>query len=150
MAGDERRAAGRGGLGGDHPEGLREDGRHDGGVGERKQVDEVPVLERPGEEHPLVVLLGQPLELVAVVAEPDDHRAGVEAVERLEQQVDALVLDQLPEVDDRRGVGGEERREARRVALIGEPLLPVSGVRAGHGGPRRAGPRERRAARPGG
>ena len=51
MAGDERRAAGGGGLRGDHAERLREDRGDDGGVGEREQVDEVAVLERTGEEH---------------------------------------------------------------------------------------------------
>ena len=51
VARDERRAAARGRLGGDHPERLREDRRHDRDVGERQQVDEVPVLERPGEER---------------------------------------------------------------------------------------------------
>ena len=48
---DERRAAARGRLGGDHPERLRKDRRHDGDVGERKQMDEVAVLERPGEQR---------------------------------------------------------------------------------------------------
>ena len=51
MPGDERRAAAGGGLGGDHPERLREDRRHDGRVGERQQVDEVAVLERAREER---------------------------------------------------------------------------------------------------
>ena len=50
MARDERRTAGRGGLGGDHPERLREDRRDHAGVGQGEQVDEVPVLERAGEQ----------------------------------------------------------------------------------------------------
>ena len=52
VARDERRPAGGGGLGRDHPERLGEDRRHDGDVGERQQVDEVAVLERAGEERP--------------------------------------------------------------------------------------------------
>ena len=43
--------AGGGSLGRDHAERLGEDRRHDGDVGERQQVHEVPVLERPGEER---------------------------------------------------------------------------------------------------
>ena len=50
VPGDERRAAAGGGLGGNHAERLREDRRHDRGVGEREQVREVAVLERAGEE----------------------------------------------------------------------------------------------------
>ena len=61
VVGDDRRAAGRGGLGGDHPECLREDRRHDGRVGEREQMHEVPVLERAREED--VEAVGQSLEL---------------------------------------------------------------------------------------
>ena len=53
VARDERRRAGGGGLGRDHPERLREDRRDDRRVGEREQVDEVTVLERPREEHAL-------------------------------------------------------------------------------------------------
>ena len=51
VARDERRRAGGGGLGGDHPERLGEDRRDDRRVREREQVDEVPVLERAGEER---------------------------------------------------------------------------------------------------
>ena len=80
MPRDERRAAAGGRLGRDHPERLREDRRHDGGVGEREQVDEVAVLERPREEDALPAqLAGLRLELGAVVAEADDHRPRVEA-----------------------------------------------------------------------
>ena len=50
MVRHDRRAAGRGGLGRDHAERLGEDRRHDGDVREREQMDEVPVLERAGEE----------------------------------------------------------------------------------------------------
>ena len=51
VARDERRAAGGGSLGGDHPERLREDRRNDGGVRERQQVHEVAMLERAREER---------------------------------------------------------------------------------------------------
>ena len=58
------------------------------------------------------------LELLAVVAEADDHRAGIELAQRLEQNVDALVVEQLPEVDDGRFVAGEELGEALGVPLV--------------------------------
>ena len=47
---DERRAAGRRRLRRDHAECLGEDRRHDACVGEREQMPEVSMLERPGEE----------------------------------------------------------------------------------------------------
>ena len=50
---DQRRDAGRGGLRGDHPKRLREDRRHNRDVAERKEMDEVAVLERPREEGAL-------------------------------------------------------------------------------------------------
>ena len=46
VAGDERWAAARGGLGGDHPERLGEDRRHDGCIRKREQMGEMAVLER--------------------------------------------------------------------------------------------------------
>jgi hypothetical protein len=46
-------------------------------------VHEVAVLERPGEER---ARRRRSLELLAVVAEADDHRARVELAQRLEQQ----------------------------------------------------------------
>ena len=95
-------------------------------VGEREQVDEVAVLERPGEERPR---RGDALELLAVVAEADDHGARVELAQRLEQQVDALVVEQLPEVDDRRLVVGEELGEALGVAVVREALVARCRVR---------------------
>ena len=123
---DERRRPGRGGLGGDHPERLGEDRRNDADVRKWKQVHEVAVLERAREERPR---RRRGLELGAVVAEADDHRAGVEAAQRLEQEVDALVADQLAEVDDRRLVAGQELGEALGVPLVREPLLGVPRVR---------------------
>ena len=62
------------------------------------------MLERPGEEG--VDAVGPLLELGAVVAEADDDRAGVEAPQRLEQDVHALVLHELAEVDDGGAVVG--------------------------------------------
>ena len=97
------------------------------GIGERQQVDEVAVLQRAGEEH--VEALGPRLELGAVVAEADDHRARVEAAQRLEQHVHALVLHELAEVDDGVPVAGEERGEAVGVGVVGQALLRVAGVR---------------------
>ena len=123
---DERRAAGRGGLCRDHAERLREDRRHDGRVGERQQVHEMPVLERPREERARV---GLGLEPRSVVAETDDHRARLQLARGLEQELNALVLDQLAEVDDGRLVAVEERREPFGVPLVGQPLVLVAVVR---------------------
>src|SRR5207237_1394607 len=95
VARDERRAAGCGSLRCDHPERLREDRRHDRDVSEREQVSEVAMLQRTGEER---ARRGGGLELRSVVPEADDHRASVEVAERLEQQVNTLVVEQLPEV----------------------------------------------------
>src|SRR6476469_9249746 len=89
-------------------------------------MPEVAVLERPGEERDE---RSERLEPLAEVAEADDDRAHVEAGDRLEQHLDALVLDQLPEVDDGRALVGEEAGEARGIALVGEPLLSVAGIR---------------------
>ena len=126
VRGDDREHAGRRRLGRDHAERLGEDRRHDGDVAERQQMPEVAVLERPGEER---AERSERLELLAEVAEADDDRARVEAGDRLEQHLDALVLDQLPEVDDRRPFLGEEAGEALGVALVGKPLLAVARVR---------------------
>ena len=115
VPGDERRTAGRRGLGRDHSERLGEDRGDDRYVRERQQVHEVPVLERAREER---ALRGQGLELGPVVAEADDHGARVQLAERLEQHVDALVEEELAEVDDRRLVGREERLESVCVRLV--------------------------------
>ena len=85
------------------------------------------VLERAGEERAPGGASASSSR--AVVAEADDHGPRVDAAQRLEQQVDALVLDQLPEVDDRRLVAGEEGREPLGVALVGQPLVGVARVR---------------------
>ncbi len=142
MARDERRRPGRRGLGGHHPERLREDRGHDDGVREREQVDEVPVLQGAREQRPR--RRGR-LELRPVVAEADDHGAGVEALERLEEDVDALVVEELAEVDDRRLVAGEERRERARRCPRRAAAPPRSPGSAGPRAPRRGG---RRAPRP--
>ena len=75
VARDERRAAGRGGLGRDHPEGLREDRRHDAGVREGEQMAEVAVLERAGEECLDATVGGSQLERGPLGAEADDDEA---------------------------------------------------------------------------
>ena len=126
VARDERRRARGGGLGGDHPERLGEDRRHDRHVGQRQQMHEMAVLERPGEERPR---RGQRLELGPVRAEADHDEARVDRLHRLQQHLHALLLDQLPEVDDGRLVAGEELREPGRVALVGQALARVAGVR---------------------
>ena len=84
------------------------------------------VLELAGEQRPR---RRERLETLPVVAEPDDDRARVEVPEGLEQDVHSLVLDQLPEVDDRRPLLGEEAREPLGVALVRLPLLAVAGIR---------------------
>src|SRR3990170_571449 len=77
---DERWGAAGRCLGGDHPEGLGKDRGRDGDVGEGEEVDEVPVLERAGEEHPPPG--GPRLELAAGLAEADDDGPRLEALER--------------------------------------------------------------------
>ena len=131
MPGHERRHPGRGGFRGDHAERLREDRRHRHDVREREQMHEMAMLERPGEKHPL---RSGVLQLGAVVAEADDHRARIELAHRVEQQVHALVEEQLPEVKDGRLVRREERREALGVAVVRQAFVRVAGVR-------RVGPR---------
>src|SRR5262249_61680089 len=84
------------------------------------------VLERTGEERPR---RRDPLELFAVVAEPDDDCARIHGPQRLEQDVDALVVEQLAEVDDRGRVAGEELLEARGIVLVRQPLVRVAPVR---------------------
>ncbi len=126
MVRDDRRDAGRRRFCGDHAERLRKDRRHDRHVAERQQVDEVAVLECAREERSLG---RHRLELAPVIAEADDHSSSVDAVQRLEQDVNALVLDQLADVDDAGIVVGEERHEASEVALVGKPVVAVTGVR---------------------
>jgi hypothetical protein len=89
-------------------------------------VHEVPVLQRSSEERPWG---RDPLELGAVVAEADDDGAAPAFTESFEQDVDALVVEQLAEVENGRLVALEPGREALGVALVGKPLLRVAGVR---------------------
>ena len=98
----------------------------------------MPVLERPREED--VEPLGQLLELGAVVAEADDDRARIDPAQRLEQHLDALVPDQLAEVDDGRPVAGEERREPLGVALVRVAARSRCPGSAGPRAPRRPAP----------
>ncbi len=67
------------------------------------------------------------LELAPLRPEADDHRTGVEPVQCLEQELHALLRDQLAEVDDGRLAAGEELREACRVAVV--RLALVAAVR---------------------
>ena len=60
-------------LGRDHAERLREDRRHDRDVGERQQVHEVAVLERPGEERRPRAACRLRSSSAPVVAEADDR-----------------------------------------------------------------------------
>ena len=80
---------------------------------------------------------------------PTIDRARVEPAQRLEQEVDALVLDQLPEVDDDRPVRREERGEPLGVALVRQPLVRVARDSAdrARASSSSAGERLRRAAR---
>src|SRR2546430_12642233 len=109
-------------------------------------MHEVPVLESTREERPRRSEL---LQALAVVAEADDQRAGLDPAERLEQEVDALVVEQLSEVEDGRLLRGEERLEPLRVTLVGKPLGEVPRVRRGWARPR-AAVAQRLAERPGG
>ena len=123
---DERERSGGGRLGGDHAERLGEDRRDRGDVGQGDQLRQVPVLERPGEER---ARRSRSLELLAVVAEADDDGPRVDVPQRLEEDVHALVPQELAEVEDGRLVLGEERLEPVRVPLVGQPLVRVAGVR---------------------
>ena len=127
MAGDERQRASGSRFRSDHAERLGEDRRHHRHVAQRDQVDQVAVLERAGEER---ARRRDPLELVAVVAEADDQGPHVaELPQGVEEDVNALVVEQLPEVEDGRPVAREPLREPFGVALVGNPLVRVTGVR---------------------
>ena len=80
------------------------------------------MLERSGEER---AWRRDCLELGAVVAEADDDCAYVEPLQRLEEHLDALVLDELADVHDGRHVARERLLEARRVAGVGMALVAV-------------------------
>ena len=89
----------------------------------------MPVLERAREEDAVGIRCA--FELLPVVAEADDHRPRVDAAQRLEQDVNALVVEQLPEVDDRGLVSGKEGCEALGVPLVRQALVGVPRVLAG-------------------
>ena len=72
---------------------------------------------------------GERLELGPVVAEADDHGAGVDLPQRLEQHMDALVVEELAEIDDGRLVAGQERGEPLGVPLVRQALVRVAGIR---------------------
>ena len=83
------------------------------------------MLERPGEGRPPG---REALQLLAVVPEPDDQHPGVEIAHSLEEHVDALVQEQLAEVEDRRPIALEERCEPFGIALVRATLVGVPGV----------------------
>ena len=85
------------------------------------------MLERPGEEHAAA-------RSPSPRARPGSRRTrrrrrAHPARERLEQHVDALVAQELPEVDDGRLVAGEERGETLGVSLVRESLVRVARIR---------------------
>src|SRR6266511_5112753 len=84
------------------------------------------VLERPGEERPLG---SNSLELGPVIPEADDDCARLYLLERLEEDVDALVTEQLAEVEDGRVRPCEEGLDPFGVPLVGKTLLSVARVR---------------------
>ena len=129
MTRDEWRAPGRGGLGCDHPERLREDRRYDTGVREGQQVPEVAMLERPGEERLDPTVGGMPFERRSLRAEPHDDKACLDSGESVDENVNSLLLDQLAEVHDDRLEGLEKGLETRGIAIVGEAFLGVAGVR---------------------
>ena len=146
VARDERRRAGRGGLGGDHPERLRKDRGDDGRVRERQQLDEVAVLERAREERARAAAASSS---ARKSPKPTIDRPRVEAAQRLEQQVDALVVEKLPEVDDGRARRLRGTRRAARRCPRREAARSRCRDSAGRGEPPRAARRApRRAAGP--
>ena len=97
-------------------------------------MPEVPVLERPGEEGRDTACRGTLLQCRALGPEADDDETGTETGQRVDQDMDALLLDQLAEVDDDGSLRAKEG--SSRVAL------PPSGSRSSafqdSGGSRRA------------
>jgi hypothetical protein len=126
VPGDEWDRASRRRFRDDHAESLGEDRRNDRDVSQRDQVDEVAVLERAGEED---IRAGHGLQLGAVIAEADDDGARIDAIERFKKEMDALVPEQLAEVEDRRRTRAGERGKPLGVAFVREPLVGVPRVR---------------------
>ena len=71
----------------------------------------VAMLERAGKERFDAQFAGLALERLAFGTEPDDDHPGVKQAHRLEEHVDALLRDELSEVDDSRPLAREERSE---------------------------------------
>ena len=78
------------------------------------------VLEGAGEEDARPGLF---LQVGSLGTEADDHRPRVEAAEGLQQQVDAFLAAELPDVEDRGGFAGQEIGKALRVVLVGRALV---------------------------
>src|SRR5439155_10211461 len=86
----------------------------------------MPVLERSREQRSRWC---GALQLLAVVTEADDHGSRIDLAKCIEEDVHALVEEELAEVHDRRFDGREEIREAPSVALVGEALARVPRIR---------------------
>jgi hypothetical protein len=86
----------------------------------------MPVLQRSREQ---CARRSERLELLAVVAEADDQRPCAHLAQRVEQDVNALVVEQLAEVESGRLVVREPRGEPFGVALVRKALVGVAGVR---------------------
>ena len=84
------------------------------------------MLQRPREERPR---RRDPLQFGPVIAEADDQGSGTGFAERLEEDVDALVVEQLSEVENGRLIALEPGGEALGVPFVGKPFLRVAGVR---------------------
>jgi hypothetical protein len=84
------------------------------------------VLERSGEER---ARRRDRLQLVPVVAEADDQRAGADAERRPKEQVDSLVEEELAELEHRRPVVGEPALQALCISLVRETFAAVSRIR---------------------
>jgi hypothetical protein len=104
VVGHHRHQAAAGGLGGDHPERLRQHARHHDQLGARHQLLQLGMIHGAGEDH---ALAGQRLQPGPVGAEPDHHQRGVRVPRRqppprIEQQVHTLLAQQLAKVEDER------------------------------------------------
>src|SRR3712207_3915357 len=113
-----------------------EDRRRDAHLGERPEVAEVPVLERPREEHltfrPSVEKArSELLERSSLGPETDDDGSSLlgDARERVDEKVNALLGREFPDVDDRRRVPGEEPFEPPGVPFVGQALASPAWVR---------------------
>src|SRR5437763_8433582 len=126
MSRHDRRRAGCRGLRCDHAERLREDRRNNRRVCERQQMHEMSMLERSREQR---ARRCEAFELVAVIAEADDHGARVDVGERLQEHVDALVVEELAEIQHGRLVRFEEARKTCRVVRVGQAMIGIVRIR---------------------